>query len=35
MKHRFGFSDKKVSIRKRIINADSVQEFRDILSEVD
>ena len=35
MKHRFDFSDKKVSIRKRIINADSVQEFRDILSEVD
>ena len=35
MKHRVDSSDKKVTIRKRIINADSIQEFRDILSEVD
>ena len=35
MKHRLDCSDKKVTIRKRVINADSIQEFRDILSEVD
>ena len=35
VKHRVDSSDKKVTIRKRIINADSIQEFRDILSEVD
>ena len=35
VKHRLDSSDKKVTIRKRIINADSIQEFRDILSEVD
>ena len=35
MKHRVDSSDKTVTIRKRIINADSIQEFRDILSEVD
>ena len=32
MKHRLNSSDKKVTIRKRIINAESIQEFRDILS---
>ena len=35
VKHRLDSSDKKVAIRKRIINAESIQEFRDILSEVD
>ena len=35
MKHRFDSSDKKVTIRKRVINAESTQEFRDILSELD
>ena len=35
VKYRLDSSDKKVAIRKRIINADSIQEFRDILSEVD
>ena len=35
VKHRLDSSDKKVTIRKRIINADLIQEFRDILSEVD
>ena len=35
VKHRLDSSDKKITIRKRIINADSIQEFRDILSEVD
>ena len=35
MKHRLDSSDRKVTIRKRIINADSILEFRDILSEVD
>ena len=35
VKHRLDSSDKKVTIIKRIINADSIQEFRDILSEVD
>ena len=35
VKHRLDSSDKKVTIRKRIINTDSIQEFRDILSEVD
>ena len=35
VKHRLDSSDKKVTIRKRIMNADSIQEFRDILSEVD
>ena len=34
MKHGLDSSDKKVTIKKRIINADSIQEFRDILSEV-
>ena len=33
--HRLDSGDKKLTIRKRIINADSIQEFRDILSEVD
>ena len=32
VKHRLDSSDKKVAIRKRIIYADSIQEFRDILS---
>ena len=35
MKHRFDSSDKKVTIRKRIINACSIKEFTDILPEVD
>ena len=35
MRHRLDSSDKKIKIRKGIINADSIQEFRDILSEVD
>ena len=35
MKHRFDSSDKKVTIRKRAINAGLIQEFRGILSEVD
>ena len=35
VKHRLDSSDKKVTIRKRIINADSIQEFRVVLSEVD
>ena len=35
VKHRLDSSDKEVAIRKRIINADTIQEFRDILSEVD
>ena len=35
VEHRLDSSDKKVTIIKRIINADSIQEFRDILSEVD
>ena len=35
MKHRLDSSDKKVTIRKRIIDVDSIQEFTDILSEVD
>ena len=35
MKHRHDSGDKKVTIRKRIINAESIQEFRDVLSEVD
>ena len=35
VKHRLDSSDKKVTIRKRVINADSVQEFRGILSEAD
>ena len=35
VKHRLDSSDKKVTIRKRIIKADSILEFRDILSEVD
>ena len=34
MKHGIDSNDKKVTIKKRIINADSIQEFRDILSEV-
>ena len=35
VKHRLYSSDKKLTIRKRIINADSIKKFRDILSEVD
>ena len=35
MKHRLDSSDKKVKIRKRIINACFFKEFTDILSEVD
>ena len=35
VKHRLDSSDKKARIRKRIINADSIQEFRDVLSEMD
>ena len=35
MKRRIDSKYKKVTIRKRVINADSIQEFRDILSEVD
>ena len=35
MKHRLDSSDEKVTIRKRILNADSIQGFGDILSEVD
>ena len=37
MKHGLDSNEKKVTIKKRIINADyrfSIQEFRDILSEV-
>ena len=34
MKHRLDSDDKKVTIKKRMINADSIQEFRDNLSEV-
>ena len=34
MKHGLDSNDKKVTIKKRIINADSIQEFRDNLSEV-
>ena len=34
MKHGLDSNNKKVTIRKRIINADLIQEFRDILSEV-
>ena len=34
MKHGLDSNDKKVTIKKRMINADSLQEFRDILSEV-
>ena len=34
MKHGLDSNDKKVTTKKRIINADSIQEFRDILSEV-
>ena len=35
IKHILHSRGKKVIIRKRIINADSIQEFRDILSELD
>ena len=35
MKHRLDSSNKKVTIRKRIVNANSIQDSRDILSEVD
>ena len=35
MKHRLDSSNKKVTLRKRVINADSIKEFRNILSEVD
>ena len=34
MKHGLDSNDKKVALKKRIINGDSIQEFRDILSEV-
>ena len=34
MKHGLDSNNKKVTIKKRIINADSIQEFRDNLSEV-
>ena len=34
MKHGRDSNDKKVTIKKTTINADSIQEFRDILSEV-
>ena len=34
MKRGLDSNDKKVTIKKRIINSDSIQEFRDILSEV-
>ena len=34
MKHELDPNDKKVAIKKRIINANLIQEFRDILSEV-
>ena len=35
VEHRLDSTDEKVTIRKGIINADSIQEFRDTLSEVD
>ena len=35
MKHGLDSNDKKVTIKKRIINVDSIQELMDILSEVD
>ena len=35
IKHRLDTSDKNVTKRKRIINANWIQEFGDILSEVD
>ena len=35
VKQRLDSSDKKITIRKRIINADSIQEFRYILSGLD
>ena len=34
MKHGLDSNDKKVTTKTRIINADSIQEFRDILSQV-
>ena len=34
VKRRLDSSDKKVTIRKSILNGDLIQEFRDILSEV-
>ena len=34
MKHGLDSNDKKVAIKNRIINADLIQEFRDILSDV-
>ena len=34
MKHGLHSNNKKVTIKKRIINTDSIQDFRDILSEV-
>ena len=34
MKHGLDSKDKKVTIKKRILNADSNQESRDFLSEV-
>ena len=35
MKHRLNSSNEKITIRKRVTNADSIQELRDILSQVD
>ena len=35
MKHRLDSSDKKVTMRKRVINAVSIQGFKDMLSDVD
>ena len=34
MKHRLDSSYKKVTIKTKVIHSDSIQEFRDILSEV-
>ena len=34
MKHGLDSNNKKVTIKKRIINAESIQEIRDILFEV-
>ena len=34
MKRRLDSDNKKVTTEKRIINADSIQEFRDVFSEV-
>lgn len=35
MKLRFNSSNRNVTVRKRVVNADSIQESRDDLSEVD